>query len=56
VGPGASRRVLFLALAVAVACLLGLLWLRRGGFSPSVEERARDKAAEIQEKARDATR
>ena len=55
-GPHDSRRVLALAIVVAIACVLWLLWLRRGGWSPSVEERAREKAAEMQEKARATTR
>lgn len=54
--PHPSRRVLVLAIAVAIACVLWLLWLRRGGWDPTVEERAREKAAEVQEKVRGWTR
>ncbi len=51
-----SRRVLLLAIAVAVASALGVAWLRRTLSTPTVEDRAREKAAEMQEKARGATR
>ncbi len=47
-----ARRVLVLAVAVLVACALFFGWLRRLGRTPTPEERAREKAAELQEKAR----
>jgi hypothetical protein len=56
VGPRDSRRVLVLAIAVAVACALGIAWLRHAVSTPTVEERAREKAAEMQEKIRGLTR
>jgi hypothetical protein len=51
----ASRRVLVLAIAVAVACALAIAWLRRAGSGPALEERAREKAVELQEKVRELT-
>jgi hypothetical protein len=49
-----SRRLLLLAIAVAVASALGVAWLRHALSAPTVEDKAREKAAEMQEKARGA--
>jgi capsular polysaccharide biosynthesis protein len=51
-----SRRVLVLAIAVGIACALGIAWLRRALSTPTVEDKAREKAVEMQEKAREMTR
>ncbi len=51
-----GRRVLLLAIAVVLACALAVAWLRRVGRAPSPEEHAREKAAELQERARELTR
>jgi hypothetical protein len=51
----AGRRVLVLAIAVAVACALAVAWLRRAGTAPAPEEKAREKATELQEKVRELT-
>ncbi len=51
-----SRRVLVFAIVVAIVCALGWAWLRRFLREPTPEERARKKAAELQEKVRELTR
>lgn len=51
-----SRRVLVLAVLVVVACALGWAWLRHALQTPTPEERAREKASELQEKIRELTR
>lgn len=51
-----SRRVLVLAVVVVIVCALGWAWLRHALQTPTPEERAREKAAELQEKARGLTR
>lgn len=51
-----SRRVLVLAVVVAIACALGYAWLRHSLRPPTPEERARQKAEELKEKVRELTR
>ena len=50
-----ARRVLVLAIAVAIACALGYAWLRRSLMTPTPEERARQTAEELKEKIRELT-
>lgn len=56
-GLPASRRVLVLAivLAAAIACALAFSWMRQHRRSETLEDRARNKAAEMQERARELT-
>jgi len=48
--------VLVLAVVVALVCLAVAAWFRRCGAEPTPEERARAKAEELMEKARQLTR
>jgi hypothetical protein len=58
VGVPASRRLFVLAIVVAaaLACALAFAWMRRARRGETLEERARDKATEMQERARELTK
>ncbi len=51
-----ARRVVVLAVVVVLLAVLGYAWSRHLLTRPSPEERAREKATELQEKARRLTR
>ena len=50
-----SRRVLVLAVVVAIACAIWAAWLFRLGSRPAPEERARERAEELKERVRELT-
>jgi hypothetical protein len=50
------RRVLVLMVVAMLAFALFWAWLRRAGAPPDPEQRARDKALELRERARELTR
>jgi hypothetical protein len=51
-----ARRVLLLAVIAFLASVLLFAWIRHAGRPPTPEEQAREKAAELQERARALTR
>lgn len=51
-----TRRVLILAVLVALAYLVVAAWFRRCGSEPTPEERAREQAERLRDKVRQLTR